>query len=90
MCLRDRHDISIGVAPLLRPPRNLAFLDIIDYGRAVAELLQAIMRVVRSPYPKRPKLVVLEESLISFFYANFYPAWFRKLFQENYIPLEEQ
>lgn len=82
------YDISFVLAPLLRPPRSLNFLDVIDFGRAVAETVQAAMRIVRSPRPRRPKLVIIERSLTTAFYSHFYPDWFKKLFSESFIELE--
>jgi len=81
------YDISIVLGPLLRPPRNIGFLDVIDFGRAVAEVVQSAMRIVRSPRPSRPKLVALEESMLSPFYQQFYPGWFLDLLSRNYISI---
>jgi len=81
----DQYDISIGIGPLLRPPRHMSLLDFIDYAHGVSELVQAIMRIVRSPNPSRPKVVVLESHLLSPFYSQFFPDWFLKLFSENFI-----
>lgn len=83
----DRYDISIGVGPLLRPPRKIGLLDMIDYSKAVAEMVQACMRIVRSPSPPRPKLVVLESKMLSPFYSQFYPEWFKRLFTERFLGL---
>jgi len=83
----NQYDISVIVAPLLRPPRNLAVLDVIDFARGVAEAIQSAMRIVRSPKPKRPKLVIIEKSLTKAFYAFFYPEWFKALVADSYIEL---
>ena len=81
----DRYDISIAVAPLLRPPRNLVFLDVVDFARAVSETIQSVMRIVRSPSPPRPKLVVIERSMTKTFYTFFYPDWFKVLVANSFI-----
>ena len=83
----DEYDISIVVGPLLRPPRTMGFLDVIDFGRGVAEAIQAAMRVVRNPVPPKPKLVVLESHMTTAYYSHFYPEWFKQLFIDNYIEI---
>ena len=83
----DKYDISIAVSPLLRPPRNLVFLDVVDFARAVAETIQSVMRIVRSPSPPNPKLVVLEKSITKSFYSFFYPEWFKQLLSQSYVEL---
>ncbi len=83
----NQYDISVIVAPLLRPPRNLAILDVIDFARGIAEAIQSAMRIVRSPRPKYPKLVIIEKSLTKAFYAFFYPEWFKALVADAYIEL---
>ena len=84
----NQYDISVIVAPLLRPPRNLAILDVIDFARGVAEAIQSAMRIVRSPKPKRPKLVIIEKTMTKAFYAFFYPEWFKALVAESFIELD--
>jgi len=84
----DKYDISIVVGPLLRPPRNWGLLDVIDFGRGVAEAVQAAMRIVRSPKPKTPKLVVVERHMATSFYSHFYPSWFRQLFETSLLRVE--
>jgi len=79
------YDISIVLGPLLRPPRNIGFLDVIDFGHAVAEAVQSAMRMVRSPKPTKPKLVIVEESMLTPFYQQFYPNWFIELLNKKYI-----
>jgi len=81
------YDISIVLGPLLRPPRNIGFLDVIDFGRAIAEGVQSAMRIVRSPRPKVPKLIVVEESMLTPFYQEFYPSWFIELLNTKYLDL---
>ena len=77
----DQYDISFVVAPLLRPPRPAGYLDVIDFMRGVAEAVQSAMRIVRAPRPSKPKLVLVESTMATGFYAELYPDWFRKLFQ---------
>jgi len=84
----NMYDISIGLGPLLRPPRPSGFLDVVDFGKAIAETVQSVMRVVRSPKPSRPKLVILDKSISKSFYVNFYPEWFKKLFESKYLELQ--
>ena len=81
----DTYDISISIAPLLRPPRPDIGLDPIDFAKGINEAVQALMRVVRSPHPSRPKLVVVESTMTTSFYASFYPEWFRRLFVTNFL-----
>ncbi|RLE55440.1 MAG: hypothetical protein DRJ40_08275 [Thermoprotei archaeon] len=71
------YDISIVLAPFLRPPRSFGarWLDC-DYARAIFESIQAVMRIVRSPSPSRPKVVMLEDSLFKSPYKDYAPAWF--------------
>ena len=83
----DNYNISIGLAPLLRPPRNNRYWDTIDYGRAIAEFLQALMRIVRSPRPNKPKLLIIDTNLLSSFYERYYPEWFRELVKFAYIDI---
>ena len=83
----NMYDISIVISPLLRPPRPIGFNDAVDFAKAVAEAVQSAMRIVRSPVPERPKLVVIESRLIRSYYASFYPEWFKQLFINNYIEL---
>jgi len=85
----DKYDISIVVGPLLRPPRQSGLLDIIDFGRGVAEEIQSAMRIVRSPRPAKPKIILLEKHMTTSFYAYFYPSWFKQLFLSNKIKIEE-
>ena len=84
------YDISIVLGPLLRPPRNIGFLDVIDFGRAIAEAVQSAMRIVRSPRPSVPKLIVIEESMLTPFYQEFYPSWFVELLNTKYLELRSQ
>jgi len=79
----QQYQISIVVAPLLRPPRKNAFYDAIDFSRAIASVVQAVMRIVRSPAPTEPKLIALESSITSGYYKVFYPEWFVEL-AKNY------
>jgi len=84
----DTYDISIVVSPLLRPPRHIGFLDVIDFAKAISEVVQGAMRITRAPSPKKPKLIVLESTMTTGFYSMFYPEWFKKLFSENFIELQ--
>ncbi len=83
----DTYDISIIIGPLLRPPRRVGFLDVLDFARSIAEAIQSAMRIVRSPSPAVPKLVVIESSMTTYFYSHFYPEWFKKIFNTNYIEI---
>ncbi len=84
----DKYDISIIVGPLLRPPRPSGVLDIIDFSRGIAEAVQSGMRIVRSPKPKQPKLIIVEKHMATSFYAFFYPEWFKELFRSSKISLD--
>jgi len=86
----DKYNISIAVAPLLRPPRNKRTWDVLDYSKAVADTLQAVMRVVRSPRPRSPKLLIFDHTILSAFYYNFMPKWFRELLQYGKVKLLSQ
>jgi len=79
----QQYDISIVVGPLLRPPRPTGVLDVIDFARGVAEAIQSAMRIVRSPCPPGPKVVILEKHMTNAFYAHFYPEWFKVLAMER-------
>jgi len=81
------YDISIVIGPLLRPPRPAGFLDVIDFARGVSETIQSAMRIVRSPKPDRPKLVILERHMTTAFYAHFYPEWFKQLYITHKVTL---
>ena len=83
----DQYNISIAVAPLLRPPRNKRFWDIVDFSKAIANTLQAVMRIVRSPRPQKPKLIIFDSTLVTIFYHNLTPKWFRELVSTNKLPL---
>jgi len=84
----DKYDISIVISPLLRPPRRIGLLDVLDFAKAVSEVVQGAMRVTRAPKPSRPKLIILESTIISGFYSMFYPKWFKELFVKNYIEMQ--
>lgn len=81
----DHANISIVLAPLLRPPRWGYYWDIIDFQRSVAEIVQAAMRIVRSPCPPKPKLIVLDCRLLKPFYYRLYPRWFKFLIDHAFI-----
>ena len=83
----DQYNIAIAVAPLLRPPRNNRFWDIVDFSKAIAETLQAVMRIVRSPRPSEPKLIIFDSTLLSAFYYSLMPQWFKELIKTNNIKL---
>jgi superfamily II DNA or RNA helicase len=76
-------DISIVVAPLLRPPRNNFELDPLDVARASAETIQSLFRIVRSLKPTRPKIIGLEGTIIfKKTYMKSFPSWFNKLVED--------
>ena len=72
-------DISLALAPFLRPPRRYFLYDSIDRARAVAEAVQGLMRIVRSMHPRTPKLIGLENSFTWNTYADNMPRWFLSL-----------
>jgi len=76
----DMYDISVVVAPLLRPPRRRVFYDILDIAKAVSDSIQSQFRIVRSLYPTKPKLLAFEKCfLLSSKYYMVTPVWFKKL-----------
>ena len=83
----DQYNISIVVAPLLRPARNGRYWDVVDYSKAIADTIQALMRIVRSPRPQQPKLIILESRLLNDRYIKLLPKWFHDLLYESYIDL---
>jgi len=85
----NEYDISIVVGPLLRPPRPTGALDVLDFSRGVSEAVQSAMRIVRSPRPDRPKMIIVEKHMATSFYSAFYPNWFKELFLSSRIKIEE-
>jgi len=83
------YDISIVVGPLLRSPRHSGVLDILDFSRGISEAVQSAMRIVRSPRPDRPKMIIVEKHMATSFYSAFYPNWFKELFLSSRIKIEE-
>ncbi|RLG58816.1 hypothetical protein DRN86_05160 [Candidatus Geothermarchaeota archaeon] len=81
------YDISLALAPFLRPPRKkmigLGDYDQIDRARAIAECIQACMRIVRSICPAVPKLIGLEVSFMFKEYADCFPEWFAESIYED-------
>ncbi|RLE83759.1 MAG: hypothetical protein DRJ67_11670 [Thermoprotei archaeon] len=86
----NQFDISLVVGPLLRPPRRWGFLDVLDFARAVAEAVQSAMRIVRAPRPERPKLIAIEKTMATAYYAHFFPEWFKAYFRERYLELDAE
>ena len=68
------------MSPFLRPPRKAHLIgnkyDPLDYARAVAEAIQAAMRIVRKPIPDEPKLIALEYVFKLEKYYKYMPKWF--------------
>lgn len=76
----DFYDISIVVAPLIRPPRRETFFDTLDIAKATAEVIQSAFRIVRSISPPRTKLLGFEANILfKKTYIDALPTWFRKL-----------
>jgi hypothetical protein len=73
----DQYDISIVVAPLLRPPRRVIRYDIMDYARAVAEAVQSAFRVVRRLKVERKKYVAFERFMLFDIYFELLPQWLK-------------
>lgn len=83
----NKYNISIVVSPLLRPPRNEKYWDILDFSKATADTLQAVMRIVRSPKPSKPKLIIFDNTVVSSFYYQLMPKWFKELVLSSRIKL---
>jgi len=83
----NQYNISIAVAPLLRPPRNNRYWDIVDFSKAITDTLQAVMRIVRSPNPSKPKLLIFDSTLLSAFYFSLMPSWFKELVEHSKLKL---
>ncbi len=78
----DHYDISIVIAPLLRPPRRIIRYDIMDYARAVAEAVQSAFRIVRSLKPQRKKYVAFERFLLFEIYYELLPQWLKEAIEK--------
>ena len=76
----DMLDISIVLAPLIRPPRRESFIDSLDVARATAEAIQSAFRIVRCLRPSRTKLLGFEANILfKKTYINALPTWFERL-----------